>query len=906
MIALRRRRGRRARTAALLVAAVVVAGGAGTAGIGAAPAQAANAGSTDAQYSATQVLTRKFTNTDGTTTTVDKRTVTVNVDTTANLRGRQKVRISWSGAHPTGALQEDIYKAVGLTQEYPVVIMQCRGTDPGPEDCWTTDRVKRFPESVFASSAVWRRDAYATAEHRARVYPPVSEWPPSNLVEVQTPTGPRTEQRGCPTDVIAATEAVHGVPFVAADGTVYFGCNGFTTAPEASVVDGASSLPPNDLATVTRTDGTGWIDFEVRSAAENASLGCEAGVACSIVVVPIMGISCADANTECRKEGTYAPGALYSTVGGAPAQSVVGTYWWSASNWKGRFVVPVSFAPAADSCDVLDDRAPVDFYGSELLAAAAQQWQPAYCLSEDRFKFRYSRMIETSALTNVEAGSAVGAFVSRPETAETTDPLGYAPVAISGYEIAFMIDGPNGSGEQTQLKLTPRLIAKLLTNSYPGQTLSGTLAEQRPDLAKNPTVLQTDPEFLALNPNLAGLPRGISGASLIYQSNPSDVIYALTSYIAADPDAMAFLAGQPDPWGMTVNQAYKGITLPVGEWPLLDPWVLPNYPAGCEGTASAAWFPRVSAPVSYLSSAASAVLDTWPTATTGGKTLNLPDGTIQCVASRVDRQSFGARFILGLSALGDAERYGLHAASLFTGGTVNADGVDATFVSPDDASLEAAVSVASQEAPGGVFTVDSSALRSVPEAYPGTMIVHAAAKLSGLSATSAAQVATFIRTATTEGQVSGQDVGQLAAGYLPLTNSGSTAPLFASAQLVAAAIEGQTGRVSAPATSTPAPSASSGTSPLTGAGSGTGSGTLANTDGSAPTTTAPAPADTTEVRTGDPAPTTAPQQALSAGTTASDSSWLGRWALSLLLIAGLVGGAAALVTVSVTTRRRPL
>ena len=42
-----------------------------------------------------------------------------------------------------------------------------------------------------------------------------------------------------------------------------------------------------------------------------------------------------------------------------------------------------------------------------------------------------------------------------------------APIAVSGFAIAFVIDNADGS-EYTQLRLDPRLLAKLMTESYYG------------------------------------------------------------------------------------------------------------------------------------------------------------------------------------------------------------------------------------------------------------------------------------------------------------------------------------------------------------------------------------------------------------------------------------------------------
>ena len=74
-------------------------------------------------------------------------------------------------------------------------------------------------------------------------------------------------------------------------------------------------------------------------------------------------------------------------------------------------------------------------------------------------------------------------------------------------------------------------------------------------------------------PFLAG---GESEAELYALSSDSDVMYALTSYINADPEARAWLNGTPDPWGMTVNPAYQGISLPLSSWPQLDTYTPPS------------------------------------------------------------------------------------------------------------------------------------------------------------------------------------------------------------------------------------------------------------------------------------------------------------------------------------------
>ena len=64
----------------------------------------------------------------GQETVADTRTVTLNVTQTANLQGRQEVGVSWSGAHPTGDIVPDPNSSAGEDEEYPFVLLECRGT----------------------------------------------------------------------------------------------------------------------------------------------------------------------------------------------------------------------------------------------------------------------------------------------------------------------------------------------------------------------------------------------------------------------------------------------------------------------------------------------------------------------------------------------------------------------------------------------------------------------------------------------------------------------------------------------------------------------------------------------------------------------------------------------------------
>ena len=766
-----------------VVAAIAVALGlpaaAGTAG----SASAAPDDAAAPAYSQTKHLTRTITF-DGQQIEIDARDVTVTASRTDELRGRERIQISWSGAHPSGGRAASPFGELGMLQEYPVVIMQCRGLDDpslppeqqlSPETCWTSSRIQRS-QSMDASQAVWRHDAWASEAERADK---------GGLVPLPA------ECNDPP------TFSTHTTPFRAASGTVYTSCTAETMAPEAAV---GAAFPPAEMAAFTDVDGNGSVKFEVRSEVENESLGCSDRVPCSVVVIPIVGISCATDDRECSKAGRFSSGASnYANEGVDLAVSP--QLWWSASNWRNRFSIPLDFGLPPDACDVLDSRAPTGFYGSELMAQASLQWSPAYCLDKKRFKFQHNKMSDEAGFNLAENGGGAAAFVSSAHETAGADPVAYAPTSVTGFSIASIVDRPDNAGELTDLRLNARLLAKLLTQSY----LASERGRAHPGMEANPVSLNLDPEFQQLNPGLDTVARE-AGATLLALSESSDVMRTLTSYIAEDEAAMEFVDGKADPWGMRVNPSYEKITLPTSEWPLLDDYVAPSN-LECYQQNPAPYFSQIAAPVTSLRKIAEAVLDAWPNVQTKCDRSTSSD---PWKIGRVDRQGVGTRFMLGLVSVGDAERLGLNQARLET--------TNGTYVGPTLAAMTKAVRTAVPAESGDEpFTLD---MRSVLKAngYPGTMIVYTAARTANLPEEDAAKVAEFIRISSGEGQKVGFGNGELPAGYLPIQKKGVTAPLWRQAQSVATAIAEQKG------TSESETGDGGGTG--TGSGSSDGGGTL--------------------------------------------------------------------------------
>lgn len=761
-----------------LALAVVVAGLALPAGAVASPAPTAKpdaaiphivARKKSDGWSETKTLQRKFTNADGSTYSFPSYKVTVAADQTKNLRGRQRILISWKGAQPSGGRASNPFGENGLNQEYPVVILQCRGTDDPslpkkqqvrPETCWTGSVAERSQVTRSDAEASWTHDLDATEEEKARVsgmdpFPTSDECPTADISPYFTKL----------------------TPFVTAKGKTYAACDADHMPPEAAV---GAAFPPAELAAFTDVDGTGSVQFEVRSDVENESLGCNHKVACSIVVIPVVGLSCDQPSSPmtisdkaCRKGGQFPAGSSNFANEGVD-QAVSPSMWWSPSNWKNRFSIPITFGLPPDTCDILDPRAPTGFYGSELLAQAALQWAPAYCLNKQRFKFQFNNMSDEAGWNLMEGGGGVAAEVSSEHQLRGSNPVGYAPTAVTGFSIGYQIDKPDNAGEVTNLKLNARLIAKLLTESY----LGSDLGRGHPGIGNNPLAIMNDPEFIELNPGVSQISQEV-GATLLALSNSSDVIEQLTEYIAQDKDAMAFIHGKADPWGMKVNPSYKNIDMPRADWPLLDTYI-PKTESECRQKNPAVYFSQIAAPVTTMRKIAEALLDAWPNVQTR---CDYDQATRLFKLGRIDRQSYGSRFMLGIVSLGDAERYGLRSAQLET--------KPGTYVGPTNRSLGAAIALSKQSQKYHPFVLDQADVRRSGSAYPGTMVVYTAARLQNLPQDDADKVAQFIRISTSEGQRPGSGNGRLPAGFLPIQKTGVTAKLYRSAQETADAIEAQ-------------------------------------------------------------------------------------------------------------------
>jgi hypothetical protein len=794
---------------------------------------------------------------------VEKRKVSLSVNITKNLIDQQVINVSWTGAHPTGGIEANPNDAVNAQyQEYPMVLLQCHGV-PGskrplaeqitPQTCWTSTPSERFyaasPEQPYPP---WRLDRYATA------------------------AGQRDLDVNQPNPLPKTCGLLPGphfwLPYVTPTGKSYpvgqGGCAGMPN--EMSLLGGLGALPSNETFAVTGLNGKGNAAFDVWTNTVNPDLGCSQKVSCAVVAVPIMGISCdpaaagmpvADqptagqepaAASACEATGAFAPGSLLPQGElGQEDVTVSGSLWWAASNWRNRFVVPLHFAPAQNICSVAGkNNRLIQIYGSELMDQALLQWEPHFCLNKKLFSVGYVSEAEPEAALDLQTGQIDAALVSDQPSAGFPNPVIHAPVGATGFAISFTIDNAKGT-PVTTLRLDPRLIAKLLTESYPAVSA---IADADPellhhcpgvpvsdDVCTNPLNITDDPEFQALNPGITkGVGASAAASALLALSSQSNVMWALTSYINDNPAARAWLNGTPDPWGMTVNSAYKGIKLPVSIWPLLSTfepaeWLTGNGagPGLCYTLNPSPALPLIAAPqlnmypdieteVQFYQAQAQLACAGNP---------SVPQ-SLELVA--LGQQTVGDRFMMGITTLADARRYSLHAASLLTHvkkGTpakfTSAKGM--TFVAPTDSALRSAVSLLRPDTKGYdwnfpyvLYKKDSA---KAANAYPGTMLVYADVPTKGLTSGNAADYAAFLRFAATGGQRPGGGVGHLPAGYLPMTSANHLGAQAAYTQAVATAVAAQAGVIPALITRSPtgSPGPSPSASPASTSGPGAGS-----------------------------------------------------------------------------------
>ncbi len=699
----------------------------------------------------------------------------ITVNQTRNLVN-QAISVSWSGADPTR-------RGPGNWAANYLQIFQCWGEDDGsvpgnpgppPEQC---QYGASAGSPTFPGGAIFPGGYSMTRVITTKFLPNYD--PTVGALDTQTGEVWR--------------------PFRAVDGTVITGHYDPNFNPQLS--GGNFWLNPyfninttNEIyAGRTGPDGRGSELFEVQTGLEAPGLGCgqrklaapgqpAAVPKCWLVVVPRSEPVAENAGMITTPDNPATPDInendLVSNQRGVISSPL------SPVAWQNRIAIPLEFNAVDSPCNIAADSRRI--VGSELLQLAVSSWQPALCASPSLPPFSFAAVGDSAARQQISAavaGSAGLALVSRPLSGTTQDPVVYTPLGVSGIVIGFTVERtPKSSAPDTaqqlagvrvaEINLTPRLVAKLLSQSYRTQV---EIANSNPGYTwstANPITVGEDPDFLRFNPEFQLLnARGRTLGGLQLPAGTSDAALQVWEWVLADPEAAAWLAGAPDEWGMRVNPAYstKAADNPSGigfgdplpnSYPKADPYCYQAEPLSPTVTppllCGTDWMP-------YLRSMA----ETASVARTGADTARVLANTNAESASSYWRRDIpqvaGAKAMLALTDTANAQRLGLQMARLSRAGD---NGSTRQFVAPDDAGLQAGV--ASMRARSQPTVLEPAPREQPTGAYPLTTIVYGAIRPLAQTAQARAEYASFVEYAIAQGQVRGSLIGQLPVGYLPL------------------------------------------------------------------------------------------------------------------------------------------
>jgi hypothetical protein len=518
--------------------------------------------------------------------------------------------------------------------------------------------------------------------------------------------------------------------------------------------------------------GAGLAKFEIQTVMQSPGLGCGTPVVTGNVAV---GQSC---------WLVFIPRATSDNA--QPYITKSGLFW---DSWQHNVAVKLDFKPVGVRCAI--GSAEKQLSGSELIGGAIASWQPKLCEGAAGSAFVLSTGNEQDSLASLMTNpTAPLAFTSEPYASDVENKLLYAPIAMSGVVVSCAIDralSPNATNVPdgykganfsafSKLNLTPRLLAKLLTNSYldsvPPVNKSYLGFNGPLDPGYNMKNITRDPDFLSVNDHewRYQIINAVGISDAMVPLGRSDLADRVWKYILSDQDAVDFLDGKPDPWGMRINPWYStndlinpnglGAVYPVREFPKSDPVEKPDTtltnPTGGSGAANLiTWRPYVSdfetGAYKVLRGDANA-LGNWD----GGA--NPP------VWKKTAGSLPGEQRVIAVSTAAASYRYQNVTASL-----LNPAG---NFVTPNRNSMteaQAAMTPAVSNQNVRIFDFASVSAQSALGAYPLTMPIYAAINPSVLDSSLRAPYANLIKFAVTQGQNPGTDLGQLPLGYSPLS-----------------------------------------------------------------------------------------------------------------------------------------
>ncbi len=864
----------------------------------------------------------------------DKLQVTVNQ--TQNLTN-QDISISWTGAPQTSSLEPGVTFDGNYLQMFecwgdPETVFPADASDPGPPP----SQCEFGGESSTSSSY----PIYQTGYEYTRVLS-TSGWSDYNGLNSCTTSPSAGLDTGCKAtgysglyndtqdqDVIEPFDAVDGTSvgqqanynYQSSSTAQSFWLNPYYSFNTTNEVDFAR----------TYAGGDGSQLFQVDTGLEAPGLGCGQQIEptasggdvtpqCWLVIVPRSGPS--SENPTNVQSGSVITSPL------------------TPQAWANRIAVPLGFNPIGSACSV--NAATEGIEGSELASQAVSSWQPALCGQSSSTSFSYLQSNDDEARTNLtnpsygSVGMSVFTNPIDPSQVSASNPVVYAPLTLSGVVVGFNIErvparpGGVAIGDEVPLEgtrvatlnLTPRLVAKLLTESYQGEFLdyNATKPAGYGWLANNPETIFQDPDFLQYNPEFADLSSQyqVDAGTLIVQESSSDAAQTLWKWVLADPEARAWLNGTPTPdgtsGGMYVNPAYTTNSnyqyLSQASSSVFGTSTPENYPKSdtyCESVTGAG-----DPPIGGQEPRPLCLQDWSPYALTmnaaaqdAAEANDQAKTTFTPTASSADAawgangpQVPGSYMVMTVTDSSSASRYGLQSASLSRAGDDTPAGQRA-FVPPTTENLLAGEQAMTPSSVSGVLQTNVST--SAANAYPLTTLTYAATTPESLSSSDRTSYASFIRYAAQAGQVSGVQPGQLPSGYVPLPSDlVSQALTAANTILNPPAIAGAAAPTPTSTSGTPA-STTSGPASFSG-GATYGYPSISSAEAPAGTTSAPTTTRTHPIRV----PSAALADVKTRGFLIGALRWLLPAVLLLGLFAGLLGGILALFGASGRSRKSP-
>jgi hypothetical protein len=703
----------------------------------------------------------------------------VTVNQTKNLTN-QAVSITWEGGTPTR-------RGPNRFAAHYLQIMQCWGDDDGtnpenpgppPEQCVFGGILSTFPPTAVYPNGL------AISREIGR-----SDW--QNFDELVDSGGvfdPRSTSVWLPFRAVDGTEVEIPVDptFIPGDGGGNYWLNPYFNGITTNEIPGA----------LTGLDGRGAEIMRLDTGVQSSGLGCGQQVQptsaggrkvpdCWIVVVP---------------RGLPVDENVGSPFGVNADQFGVYTSPLYPEAWESRIAIPIEFNPVDSPCSLADDERRLA--GSELVLPAISSWQPTLCASAGLPPYSYASVGDGAARSQLARGG-IGSpgmvVVSRPLAADSLaegNPVVYAPLTLSGLVVGFNIERvpkleapPEEQAlagvRVAEINLTPRLVAKLLTQSYASQ-VDIFVTPDYDWLGDNSAYLGEDPDFVQFNPEfelLAAVNRRTFGGLQLPAGN-SDAARQVWQWIFADPEARAFMNGEPDPWGMVVNPVYAanpeanpsgvGFGSPLPEsFPKADPYCYVAPPRGPGGAPGDSVVPSALCGTDWMpytrgfADGARITRD----ASDGARVAMNDTAQFSNEFWRTTPPQYSSfRSIMSLTDTASAAQFGLQVARLSRAGD---NGPDRAFVAPTSETLRAGLATMKPDgdervletAPAGALAVDTA--RGVPS-YPLSTLTYGAITPLTLEAAARSDYAAFLDYSSTTGQVPGFALGNLPPGYVPL------------------------------------------------------------------------------------------------------------------------------------------